>query len=158
MRVLIALLFWAGAAEADKVADLWQGGAVSAQPGDQLDRALWLYELGAADKADQVLEAWVAVMPEAADLPEGFADLDADPDLLVAILVQHLARGDRKALPVLQYWLDHDRMVGWRVWAEMSDHYSGGAGQPIISGIRVGDQVGVRLPEARRLNRAAWDR
>jgi hypothetical protein len=155
VKLVLALLLWAGAAEADKVADLWQGGVASARPRDQLDRALWLYELGAAAKADALLRAWVAVMPEAAELPEGFADLAADPDLLVAILLQHLVRGDRKALPVLQYWMDQDRMVGWRVWAEMSDHHSGGAGQPMISGIRIGPKVAERLAQARRLNRAA---
>ena len=148
------LALWAGAARADKVDDLWQGGAASALPRDQLDRALWLYELGARDKADQVLAGWVAVMPEAADLPAGLADLDADPDLLVAIMVQHLERGDRKALPVLQDWLDRDRMVGWRVFAEVSDHYTG-LGQPIFSGLRLGPQIATRLPQARLENRAS---
>ena len=156
MRRLCALLLvcWAAAAQADKVDDLWRGGVASAQPRDQLDRALWLYELGARDKADRLLAGWVAVMPETADLPEGFADLAADPDLLVAILVQHLERGDRKALPILQYWLDQDRMAGWRVFADLSDHYSG-PGQPIYSGLRLGSQIATRLPEARRENRTA---
>ena len=149
------LALWAGAAQADKVAELWRGGVASALPSDQLDRALWLYDLGETDKADSLLAVWVAVMPEAADLPEGFADLQADPDLLVAILLQHLQRGVRKALPVLQYWLDVDRMVGWRVFAELSDHYTSGPGQPIFSGLRIGALVALRLPEARAANRAA---
>ena len=151
----LLLLCWTGAAQADKVDDLWMGGAGSALPRDQLDRALWLYELGEGTKADALLAAWVAVIPDTADLPEGFADLGADPDLLVAILLQHLGRGDRKGLPVLQYWLDQDRMVGWRVFAALSDHYAGGPGQPIFSGLRIGPQVSSRLPEARAANRAA---
>ena len=158
MRFLLALLFWAGAAEADKIADLWQGGAASARLRDQLDRALWLYELGETVKADHLLQVWVAVMPDAAPLPDGFADLAADPDLLVAILVQHLVRGDRKALPVLQYWLDQDRMTGWRAFAAMSDHYSTGPGQPLISGLRIGANVAERLPDARLENRVARDK
>jgi hypothetical protein len=155
VRALYALLLvgWAAAAEADKVADLWDGGAASARPRDQLDRALWLYDLNATDKADRLLAQWVLVMPDTADLPEGFADLPADPDLLVAILLQHIQRGDRKALPVLQSWLDQDRMTGWRVFAALSDHYSG-PGQPIYSGLRLGAQIATRLPQARQENRA----
>ena len=65
MRRLAALLLvmWAAAAQADKVADLWEDGAASARPRDQLDRALWLYELNSLDKADLLLADWVAVMP-----------------------------------------------------------------------------------------------
>ncbi len=149
------MVVWAGTARADKVDDLWQGGMASALPRDQLDRALWLYELGARDKADHLLAAWVTVMPEAADLPEGFADLAADPDLLVAILLQHVERGDRYALPVLQYWLDQDRMEGWRVFASLSDSYAGSLGQPMYSGLRLGPIIATRLPQARQENRAA---
>ena len=156
MRGLCTLLFiaWAAAAQADKVQDLWQGGAAAAQPGDQLDRALSLYDLGATDKADDLLAGWLAVMPEAANLPDGFADLPADPDLLVAILLQHFERGDRKAVPVLQDWLDQDRMAGWRVFAHLSDHFTG-TGQPIFSGLRLGANIATRLPQARQENRAA---
>lgn len=150
----LLLILWGAAAQADKVQNLWQDGAASARPRDQLDRALWLYELGATDQADHLLAGWVAVMPGTAPLPEGFADLQADPDLLVAILLQHMERGDRKALPVLQHWLDMDRMAGWRVFAALSDTYSG-AGQPMFSGLNLGPQIATRLPQARQENRAA---
>ena len=113
-----------------------------------------LYDLGATDKADDLLAGWLAVMPEAANLPDGFADLPADPDLLVAILLQHFERGDRKAVPVLQDWLDQDRMAGWRVFAHLSDHFTG-TGQPIFSGLRLGANIATRLPQARQENRAA---
>ena len=96
--LILAMLVWAGGARSDKVDELWRGGATSALPRDQLDRALWLYELGARDKADDLLASWVAVMPEAADLPDGFANLPADPDLLVAILLQHLQRRQSQGL------------------------------------------------------------
>ncbi|MBC7740080.1 MAG: hypothetical protein H7245_23355 [Candidatus Saccharibacteria bacterium] len=153
--LILVMLVWAGGARSDKVDELWQGGATSALPRNQLDRALWLYELGARDKADDLLASWVAVMPEAADLPDGFADLPADPDLLVAILLQHLQRGNRKALPVLQYWLDQDRMVGWRVFAALSDGYRAEPGQPMFSNLALGPGIATRLPQARQENRAA---
>lgn len=149
---------WAAdlAAAAFKPADLWQGGAISPVMRDQLDRALWLYELGETGKADALLEAWFNHMPDTAALPEGFADLPAAAWLKGMILEQHIARGDRKAVPVLQYWLDQDRIEGWMVLAAFGDHYEGQAGQPILSGLRLGPNTGARLQDGQRARALLW--
>jgi hypothetical protein len=135
------------------VDDLWQGGAPSPLAIRQLDRALWLYELGATDKGDALLQGWVARMPDTAPLPEGLADLPARDDLLAAIVAQHLYRGDRKALPVLQYWLDRDRLAGWMVLADLNDHLRVTSGPPIIAGLRLGPNTAKRLADGHRANR-----
>ncbi|MEO8244331.1 MAG: hypothetical protein ABI832_18690 [bacterium] len=139
-----------------KPADLWQDGEISPVMRDQLNRALWLYELGEDRKGDALLEAWFNHMPDAAPLPEGFADLPAAAMLKSMILLQHLTRGDHKALPVLQAWLDQDRIEGWMVFAELSDHYSGGPGQPMMTSLRVGANVAARLPDGRRAINLLW--
>ena len=144
------------AAAAFKPADLWQGGAISPVMRDQLDRALGLYELGETGKADALLAAWFNHMPAAAALPEGFADLPAAARLKAMILEQHVARGDRKAVPVLQYWLDQDRIEGWMVLAAFGDHYDAQAGQPIVSGLRLGPDTGARLQDGRRARKLLW--
>ena len=92
---------------------------------DQLDRALGLYDLGETRKADALLQAWFNHMPQAAALPERLTELNANPVTTALILLQHLTRGDRKALAPLQYLLDQDRIEGWMVLAELTDHYSG---------------------------------
>jgi hypothetical protein len=144
------------AAAAFKPADLWRGGAISPDMTDQLERALRLYELGEDRKADALLQGWFNHMPETAALPEGFADLPAAAWLKAMILEQHIARGDRKALPVLQYWLDQDRIEGWMVLAAIGDHYDGQAGQPMISGLRLGPATGARLKDGRAARRLLW--
>ncbi len=143
------------AAAAYKPAALWQGGAISPLMRDQLSRALWLYELGEELKADALLQGWFNHMPDAAPLPEGFADLAAAAWLKAVILEQHVARGDRKALPVLQYWLDRDRIEGWMVLAAVGDHYDG-HGKPMISGLTLGANTGLRLAEGRKARRLLW--
>ncbi len=143
------------AAAAYKPAALWQGGAISPTMRDQLNRALWLYELGEDRKGDALLQGWFNHMPEAAPLPEGFADLPAAAWLKAMILEQHVVRGDRKALPVLQYWLDQDRIEGWMVLASVGDHYDG-QGQPMISGLRLGANTGARLNDGRKVRRLLW--
>ena len=143
------------AAAAYKPAALWQGGAISPTMRDQLNRALWLYDLGEDRKGDALLQGWFNHMPEAAALPEGFADLPAAAWLKAVILEQHVVRGDRKALPVLQDWLDQDRIEGWMVLAAVGDHYDG-RGQPMISGLKLGANTGARLNDGRRARRLLW--
>ncbi len=137
-------------------AELWQDGAISATMPEQLTRALWLYALDEDRKGDMLLGSWFNHMPDTAPLPEGFADLPAAPSLKAMILLQHLTRGDRKVLPVLQGWLDQDRIEGWMVLAELSDHYSGGAGQPMVTSLKVGENIRERLPDGRRAIDLMW--
>ena len=139
-----------------KPADLWRDGDISPDMTDQLDRALWLYELHEDRKADALLKAWFNHMPMAAPLPEGLADLNAAPMLKALILLEHLTRGDRKALAPLQYLLDHDRIEGWMVLAELSDHYPVTAGPPIHAGLRLGRNIATRLVDGRRALRLLW--
>lgn len=142
---------------ATKAADLWREGEISPQMRDQLDRALWLYELGEMAKGDALLQAWVNHMPAAAALPDGFADLNAAPVLKAMVMVEHLTRGNRKSLAVLQYWLDQDRIEGWMALAELTDHYRVTGGQPMIASLRVGANIAQRLPDGRRAKRLLWD-
>ena len=139
-----------------KPADLWRNGTASVLARDQLNRAMWLYELGEDRKADYLFANWVARMPETAALPDGFQDMDAAPELLAKVLLQHLNRGDRKALPVLQDWLDQDRIEGWMVYAELSDHYLSDGGQPMISSLRIGSNARARLPDGRIAAHFLW--
>ena len=139
-----------------KPADLWRDGDISPDMADQLDRALWLYELGENRKADALLKGWFNHMPQAAALPEGFADLNAAPVLKALILLDHLTRGDRKALAPLQYLLDQDRIEGWMVLAELTDHYPVSGGQPIYANLRLGPAIATRLPDGRRALRLLW--
>ena len=139
-----------------KPADLWRDGEISPLMRDQLNRALWLYELGENRKGDALLEAWFNHMPEAAPLPDGFADLAAAPTLKAMILLDHLTRGDRKALSVLQYWLDLDRIEGWMTFAELSDHYPVTGGEPILAGLKLGANAGERLKDGRRAVGLLW--
>ena len=138
-------------------ADLWREGGISPQMRDQLDRALWLYELGETAKADALLQAWINHMPAAAALPEGFEDLGAAPVLKAMILLDHLTRGNRKSLPLLQYWLDLDRIEGWMVLAVLTDHYPVTGGQPMLASVKVGTNIKQRLPDGRRAKRLLWD-
>lgn len=144
------------AAAAHKPTALWQGGAISSTMSDQLNRALWLYDLGEDRKGDALFEAWLNHMPEAAPLPDGFADLPAAPLLKARLLIDHIARGDRKALPVLQDWLDRDLIEGWMTFAEMSDHYPVTAGEPLVAGLHLGANTGARLQDGRRAYRLLW--
>lgn len=139
-----------------KPADLWRDGDISPDMADQLQRALWLYELGENRKGDALLKAWYNHMPEAAPLPEGFATLDAAPVLKALILLQHLARGDRKALAPLQFLLDQDQIEGWMVLAELTDHYPVTAGPPIQANLTLGANIATRLDEGRRALRLLW--
>ena len=139
-----------------KPAALWRDGDISPDMSDQLDRALWLYELGEMRKADALLKSWYNHMPQAAPLPDGFADLNAAPVLKALILLQHLTRGDRKALAPLQYLLDHDRIEGWMVLAELNDHYPVTAGPPIQANLALGPNITQRLMDGRRALRLLW--
>jgi hypothetical protein len=141
---------------AHKPTALWQGGAISATMRDQLNRALWLYELGEDRKGDALLEAWLNHMPETAPLPYGFADLPAAPLLKARLLIDHIARGDRKAVPVLQGWLDRDLIEGWMTFAELSDHYPVTSGEPLFAGLSLGANTGKRLQDGRRAYRLLW--
>lgn len=142
---------------AAKPADLWREGAISPDSRDQLDRALWLYELGETAKADALLAVWQTIMPAASPLPEGFPDLPAAPVLKAMVMIDHLTRGNRKSLSVLQYWLDLDRIEGWMVLAELTDHYTVTGGQPMIASLKVGANIKTRLPDGRRAKRLLWD-
>lgn len=142
---------------AAKPADLWREGEISPQMRDQLDRALWLYELAETAKADALLQAWINHMPAAATLPDGFADLNAAPVLKAMVMVDHLTRGNRKSLALLQYWLDLDRIEGWMVLAELTDHYTVTGGQPMIASLKLGANIKTRLPDGRRAKRLLWD-
>ena len=137
-------------------AALWQAGAISPEMDTQLDRALGLYDLGETAKADALLEQWFVHMPDTAALPKGFTDLPAAAWLKAMILEQHVARGDRKALPVLQYWLDQDRIEGWMVLEAVGDYYDGQAGQPMISGLKLGANTAERLKDGRRARKLLW--
>ena len=139
-----------------KPADLWRDGDISPDMADQLDRALWLYELGENRKADALLKAWFNHMPQAAPLPDGFAELDAAPVIKALILLEHLTRGDRKALAPLQYLLDNDRIEGWMVLAELTDHYPVTAGPPIQANLALGPNITQRLKDGRRALRLLW--
>lgn len=139
-----------------KPAALWQEGDISTGMRDQLARALWLYDLGETRKADVLLRAWFNHMPMAAPLPEGLLDLNAAPMITALILIAHLARGDRKAVAPLQYLLDEDRIEGWMVLAELTDRYPVTSGQPIHSGLRLGDNITLRLRDGRRALRLMW--
>ncbi len=139
-----------------KPAALWRDGDISPDMRDQLDRALWLYELGENRKADTLLKSWFNHMAEAAPLPEGLADLNASAMLKALILLQHLTRGDRKALAPLQYLLDQDRIEGWMVLAELNDHYPVTSGPPIQSSLTLGPNAAARTKDGRRALRLMW--
>ena len=141
---------------AHKPAALWQDGDISTDMADQLDRALWLYELGENRKADALLKAWYNHMPQAAALPDGLTDLNAAPVLTTLILLDHLTRGDRKALAPLQDLLDQDRIEGWMVLAELTDHYPVSAGPPIQANLRLGPNIAARLIDGRHALRLLW--
>lgn len=139
-----------------KPAGLWRDGEISPLMRDQLNRALWLYDMGEDRKGDALLEAWFNHMPEAAPLPDGFVGLAAAPALKAMILLDHLTRGDRKALSVLQYWLDLDLIEGWMVFAELSDHAPVMGGEPIMANLTLGPNVGARLQDGRRAIGLLW--
>jgi hypothetical protein len=139
-----------------KPAALWQDGDISPDPRDQLDRALRLYDLAEDRKADALLKAWFNHMPMAAPLPDGLTDLNAAPMLTALILLEHLTRGDRKALAPLQDLLDHDSIAGWMVLAELNDHYPVTAGPPIQANLQLGATAGARLADGRRALRLLW--
>lgn len=140
-----------------KPAALWADGGLSPDMRDQLDRALWLYDLGETRKADALLGGWFNHMPMAAPLPDGLIDLDAAPVLVARILLEHLTRGDRKALAPLQTLLDRDRIEGWMVLAELTDHHPVTAGPPIHANLRLGANMATRLPDGRRALRLLWN-
>lgn len=142
---------------AHKPAALWADGDISQGSGDQMNRALALYDIGETAKADTLLGAWYNHMPMAAPLPEGFAALDASPRLKALILLEHLTRGDRKALAPLQALLDQDRIEGWMALAELNDHYPVTAGQPIQANLTLGPNAGTRLADGRRALRLMWN-
>lgn len=144
------------ASAASPVVALWQGGAISPRMPDQLDRALGLYKLGEARKGDALLEAWVNHMPLAAPLPEGLADLPAAPLLKALILLRHLTKGEDAALPVLQHWLDQDRIEGWMVLAEVTDHYPGSPGRALTLGLGDAPDHAGRLEDGRRAMALLW--
>ena len=139
-----------------KPAALWQDGDISPAMADQLDRALWLYDLHENRKADALLKGWYNHLPQAAPLPDGLADLNAAPVLKTMILLDHLTRGDRKALAPLQYLLDHDRIEGWMVLAELNDRYPVTAAPPIQANLTLGPAIATRLPDGRRALRLLW--
>lgn len=135
---------------------LWQGGAISPLMPDQVNRALGLYKLGEDRRGDALLEAWVNHMPDAAALPEGFADLPAAPLLKALILLRHLTAGDAATVPVLQHWLDQDRIEGWMVLAEVTDHYPGSPGPALTQGLGSGPDRAKRLEDGRRAVTLLW--
>jgi hypothetical protein len=140
-----------------KPAALWADGDISPDMRDQMNRALWLYDLGETRKADALLNGWFNHMPMAAPLPEGLLDLDAAPILTARILLEHLTRGDRKALAPLQSLLDQDRIEGWMVLAELTDHAPVTSGPPIHANLRLGANIATRLPDGRRALRLLWN-
>ncbi len=140
-----------------KPAALWADGEISPGMSQQMDRALWLYELGEARKADALLGAWFNHMPMAAPLPKGFTDLDATPMLKALILIEHLTRGGRKALAPLQSMLDQDRIEGWMALVELNDHYPVTAGPPIQANLRLSTNAATRLADGRRALRLLWN-
>ena len=142
--------------DAHKPAALWAEGDISPSMTRQLDRALWLYDLGETRKADALLKSWFNHMPRAAALPEGLTGLDASPMLTALILLDHLTRGDRKALAPLQALLDQDRIEGWMVLAELNDHYPVTAGPPIQANLRLGATMAARLGDGRRTLALLW--
>ncbi len=85
----------------------------------------------------------------AAALPEGCADLPTAPVLKALILLEHLTRGDRKALAALQYLLDRESIEGWMVLAELTEHYPVTVGPPIHCGLRLGPNIATRLVDGR---------
>ena len=98
----------------------WQGGAISPLAADQLARALGLYDLGEAMKADALLAGWFNHMPLAAPLPPGFADLQAAPALKAIIVEARVRAGDAQATALLQDWLRQNRIEGRLAQAGLS--------------------------------------
>lgn len=109
-------------------AALWQGGAISPLAADQLTRALGLYALGEATKADALLAGWFNHMPLSAPLPEGFADLPAAPALKAMIIEARVRAGDAQAAALLQGWLDQGRIEGLLAQAGLGMGPAAGAG------------------------------
>lgn len=139
-----------------KPAALWADGDMSPDLADQLGRAVWLYDLGEARKGDALLGGWFNHMPMAAPLPDGFPRQEASPLLTALILVEHLTRGDRKALAPLQDLLDRDLIEGWMALAEVN-RYPVTAGPPIQAGLRLNANSAQRLADGRAALRLMWN-
>ena len=100
------------AAKSDPVAALWQGGTSNSDLPGIIGRALDLYRQGETRKADTLLTVAFVQDPTMA-LPPGFADLPADPRALASMLEYRMNLGDSSVLPILQNWVDSDRIEGW---------------------------------------------
>lgn len=116
------------AARHSAAAALWQGGAISALAADQLARAVGLYDLGEAMKADALLTGWFNHMPLSAPLPKGFADLPAAPALKAIIVEARVRAGDAPAAALVQDWLDQGRIEGLLAQAGLGKAPAAGAG------------------------------
>lgn len=139
-----------------KPAALWADGEMSQDPRHQMERVLWLYDLGEARKADALLNRQLNHSPLPSPLPEGFLGSEASVMLKARVLVAQLGRGDRKALAPLQDLLDQDRIEGWMVLAVLNAQADLTAGPPIQANLRLPDTAGARLTEGKAAFELLW--
>ena len=138
------------AAKSDPVAALWQGGTSSQDLPGVIARALDLYQQGEPRKADTLLSAASLQDPTMA-LPSGFVDLPADPRMLASMLEYRMNLGDGSVLPILQTWLDTDRIEGWIVMAILANPDVTATAKALAAEIKLPPDAAARIADGVRI-------